>query len=66
MEGEGDVAGEDEKLGGGFGEEFLRLWAEGFGLDVEAGRLQGDGQFADAGDFVGAGISCECGGVDFD
>lgn len=39
LESEGDVAGEDEELGGRFGEEFLGLWAEGLGFDVEAGGL---------------------------
>jgi len=39
LEGEGDVAGEDEELGGRFGEEFLRRGAEGLGFDVEAGGL---------------------------
>ena len=50
----------------GFGEKFDGVGAEGFGLDVEAGRFQCDGEFADAGDFVGAGIGGESGGIDFD
>ena len=43
VEGEGDVTGEDEELGGGFGKEFDGVGAEGFGCYVKAGWLRCDG-----------------------
>src|SRR5690348_8385713 len=36
IEGKSEIAGEDEKLVGGFGKKFLRLGAERIGLDVES------------------------------
>jgi len=66
VEVEGDVAGEDKEIGGGFGEEFDGVGAERIGSDVEVGGFEGDLDFAEAGDFVGAGVGSETGGIHFD
>lgn len=66
VEGEGEVARKNEELDGRVGEKLDGIGAERLGLNIEVIGFQSDGESADALDFVGADVSREGGGVEFD